>query len=84
MKQNITPKSFLLIAAIVSCCSFLFVNIHAVLTTPVTTSAQIELPDQQNNTAVENDEEDARDIPLPDISLLERVVEVARKFAGKF
>ncbi|HNM26890.1 MAG TPA: hypothetical protein PKL15_15720, partial [Saprospiraceae bacterium] len=59
MKQNITPKSFLIIAAIVSGCCFLFVNLHAVWTNPAGIAAPTELIDKDKQPAVQKDDDEA-------------------------
>lgn len=82
MKQNFTPKTFFLMAALVSCFSFLFVNIHAVWTTPaVATPTELTAP--KNEPAVEEDQDQDNNLTIPDVSLIGRLVELAQKMAGR-
>ncbi len=81
MKQHLTPKTFFLIAALVSCFSFLFVNIHAVWTTPaVATPTELTAP--KNEPAVEEEDQD-NNLAIPDVSVIGRLIELAQKMAGR-
>lgn len=83
MKQFNTPKSLLLIAAIFSCCSFLFVNLHAGFTMPAAASTEMT-PPQAPPAAVEDDQDRTdRDLPIPDVTVLGRLLELAQNLAGK-
>lgn len=82
MKQSLTPKTFLFAAAIFSCCSFLFVNIHAVWTTPaVATPSELVAP--KGEPAVEEEQDHARNLAMPDVTVIGRLIELAQRLAGK-
>lgn len=77
MKRNLLPKSHLLTAAIFSLSAFVFVNLHASLSAPqqVCTQAQIEQPQVK-----ECDDTATRETPLPDVTAISRLIELAQKF----
>lgn len=83
MKQSITPKSFLIIAAIVSGCCFLFVNIHAVWSNPAGIATSTELIDKDKQPAVEQDDEDTANLPVPDVTVVERIFNLAQRLVGR-
>lgn len=82
MKQSLTPKTFLLSLAIFSACSFLFVNIHAVWSTPAV-AAPTELVAPQTEPAVEEEQEQSNDLAIPDVSVFGRLIELAQKMTGR-
>lgn len=77
MKQHSLPKSLFLIAAIFSLTAFVFVNVHANLTSEKKecAAAIVEQPQVK-----ECDETEDRDVPIPDITVLGRMLELAQKF----
>ena len=82
MKQSITPKMLLLAAAIFSCSSFLFVNLHAGLTIPAT-AVSTEINAGLTPASVTEDENENGNMPMPDVTMLGRMIELAHRLAGK-
>lgn len=76
MKRKLLPKSLFLAFAVFSLSAFAFVNLHANLTLPQQSCSQtlVEQPQVQ-----ECDEETSK-TPLPDVTVLGRVLELAQKF----
>ena len=76
MKQIPLPKFFLLAVAAFSLAAFLFVNLHAGLCNSNTPSNQT-----LTQPKVENAEEpESYDLPLPDVTVLGRLVDLAQRF----
>jgi len=75
MKRNITSKSLLLAACIVSLCAFAFVNSQS--SHPLANSFDnLELVKSK----VECEEEgESRDLPVPDVTVLGRVWDIAEQ-----
>ena len=77
MKRKSQPKSIFLIAAIFSLTSFIFVNVHANLTSPQGICSQTKIGQPQ---VKECDDSEEQDVQIPDVTVLGRVLELAQKF----
>ena len=77
MKRKSLPKSLFLFAIIFSLTSFVFVNVHANLTL----SQQTCMQTMMGQTKVQDcDDAEARDVKIPDVAVLGRLLELAQKF----
>jgi len=79
MKRNLPAKSLFLSVVIFSLSAFVFVNLHASLTVPqqgCEQQVQLEHPQVKE----ESDDAEPREIPVPDVTVIGRLVELAQKF----
>ncbi len=79
MKQSITFKSLLITASFLSLFAFAYVNLrpHSNLAQPFSKMAMAQ------NQVEGEDRGETREIPVPDVSVLGRVWEIAQRFLDK-
>ena len=77
MKRKPLPKSLFLFVAIFSLTAFIFVNVHANLTMSNQTCMQTMMEQPQVH---DRDETEDRDVKIPDVTVLSRLLELAQKF----
>ncbi|MBK7936948.1 MAG: hypothetical protein IPJ82_07540 [Lewinellaceae bacterium] len=76
MKRKQLPKSLFLLIAVFSISSFLFVNVHAnVANAGLCCATKLEQPKME-----ESENGKARELPVPDMTVLGRLLELAQKF----
>lgn len=77
MKRNLTTKSFVSFVIAFSLSAFVFVNLHASLTVP----QQNCTPEQMGQVQIkeECDDTETREIPVPDVTAISRLIELAQK-----
>ena len=76
MKRKQLPKSLFLLIAVFSVSSFLFVNVHASnAKSDLCCAAKLEQPKME-----ESENGKSREIAVPDVTVLGRLLELAQKF----
>lgn len=76
MKSKIHTKYFLAAIIALSLFSFVYVNLHAAYSNQAARNEQLKAPQP----VMLEDEDQNRDIPIPDITILSRVFQTVQKF----
>ena len=78
MKRKLTLKSLLISSSIVSLFAFGFVNFQSNQMTGKPLAAL-----DMNSNQMESDDTDSNNIPVPDVTVLGRVLEIAQRLLGR-
>lgn len=82
MIKQLLPKSLLLTLALFSLLASVGVNVHANFSNSTSAAAQQELLQQQREEAAAQNTQ--RTLPLPDITVLGRVVDLIHQFTPRY
>lgn len=78
MKISLRPKYFLAAVIALSLFSFVYVNLHALRSNPSANKVQAKT---DHPVMVEDEnEQDHQKIPVPDITVLSRIIDIAQRF----
>lgn len=79
MKQKLLTKYILIGIVVFSLFSFFYVNLHAAYTGRINCDQQVKSPQP---VLVEEEDKQKNDIPIPDVTVISRVIELVQKFAS--